>query len=229
MMAKRRTKASLWVYLAPAAAIVVLVLARVLFTGPRDGLSTAVRGLALAGYGLLFLSIFSAGYLRELVRRFGRPFVTLHHLMSLSGLALVTAHFVAVAGRGAPVRVRAAANAGLAFLANGGRIALALIIVAALAAWARSRFKSAWRAVHFSIIWPSGWPRRMPIYWGRIRRSGDPHRHPAHGRRGGLGGRAPGACRLGSPSISKMWVSLAAGRRAGSPISACPANCWAET
>lgn len=149
MMAKRRTKASLWVYLAPAAAIVVLVLARVLFTGPRDGLSTAVRGLALAGYGLLFLSIFSAGYLRELVRRFGRPFVTLHHLMSLSGLALVTAHFVAVARQWGTLFVYVPqANAGLAFLANGGRIALALIIVAALAAWARSRFKSAWRAVH---------------------------------------------------------------------------------
>ena len=55
-------------------------------------LDRLVRGTAALGYLAIFLAIISSAYMRQLVRFFGRPFIQLHHILSVTGLVMVTLH-----------------------------------------------------------------------------------------------------------------------------------------
>lgn len=150
MAQQRRKKVSGWWAVAGVAAIVALALAVVWASGPGTGVNVALRVWALTGYTLVFLSILSSAFLRQLVRRFGRPFVTIHHVASLTGLVVLALHYVAAAVQyGTPFVFVQGPSAAWTLFANGGRIALLLILVAVAAAWARTRFKSSWRLVHW--------------------------------------------------------------------------------
>ena len=76
---QRRGKMSGWWAVALIAAIIALAAIVVWITGPGLGVNVVLRVSALTGYTLVFLSILSSAFLRQLVRRFGRPFVTIHH------------------------------------------------------------------------------------------------------------------------------------------------------
>ena len=45
-----------------------------------------IRGAALMGYLAVFLSVLSSAYMRQLIRLFGRPFIKVHHILSVTGL-----------------------------------------------------------------------------------------------------------------------------------------------
>jgi hypothetical protein len=55
------------------------------------------RIAALMGYFCIFGAIVTSAYLRQVVRWFGRPFIKIHHILSIAGLSLVTIHPLAVA------------------------------------------------------------------------------------------------------------------------------------
>jgi len=57
-------------------------------------LNWLIRGAALMGYLAIFLSVLSSAYMRQIYRIFGRPFVKVHHVLSVTGLVLVTLHAV---------------------------------------------------------------------------------------------------------------------------------------
>ena len=112
-------------------------------------LAWVVRGAALLGYWAVFLSILSSAYLRELIRFFGRPFVKVHHVASVTGLVLVALHPVAVAITTSSVGVFVPRfDSFRVFVSLGGRVAWYLIGIAALAALLRASLKRSWRVIH---------------------------------------------------------------------------------
>jgi sulfoxide reductase heme-binding subunit YedZ len=108
------------------------------------------RGAALLGYLAIFLAIISSVTMRQLVRFFGRSFVQVHHILSTTGLILVTLHPLGVAWSSASVRVFLPRfGSWLAFLQWGGPPAWYLLNAAALAAALRKTIGPNWRVVHF--------------------------------------------------------------------------------
>ena len=117
------------------------------FGGPLDWF---IRAAALLGYWFIFLAVVSSNYMREMFMAFGRPFIKVHHTVSVAGLVLVTLHPLAVAVRSSQPSVFVPVISSLgAFLRLGGRPALYLIGLAALAGLLRTRYRKRWRIVHF--------------------------------------------------------------------------------
>lgn len=113
-------------------------------------LTWLVRGAALLGYWAVFLSVLSSAYLRELIRFFGRPFVKVHHVASVTGLALITVHPVAAAIDTSSLAVFLPRFDSLrVFLTLGGRLAWYLVGIASLAALLRANVKRYWRTIHY--------------------------------------------------------------------------------
>jgi len=132
---------------------VVLMLAPLVWVALRPAgtlVGRAVRGLALSGYLAVFLAILSSAYMRQLYRRFGRPFIKVHHTFSITGLVLITLHPVAAAWQSGTISTFLPVFYPLStFLALGGRLAWYLIAAAALAAWIRKRLGQNWRILHY--------------------------------------------------------------------------------
>lgn len=117
------------------------------FGGPLDW---GIRAAAVLGYFAIFLAVISSAYMRELFLWLGRPFVKVHHIVSLTGLALVTLHPLGVAARSADLRVFLPDFSSVyLFLSLGGRPAWYLIGAAVLAALFRKRIKDSWRVLHY--------------------------------------------------------------------------------
>ncbi len=109
-----------------------------------------IRGLALLGYQFVFLSILSSASLPQLVRFFGRPFIKVHHGLSITGLALITLHPLAVAlSSGTPLVFLPRFDSLRVFLTLGGRPAWYLIAAATLAAVLRQPIGKSWKLLHF--------------------------------------------------------------------------------
>lgn len=109
----------------------------------------AIRGCALLGYLAIFLAIIISAYMRQMVRVFGRPFIQIHHILSVTGLVLVTLHPLGVAWDYGSLGVFVPLlDSWVVFLRWGGRPAWYLIGVASLAAVLRQTFRQNWRTVH---------------------------------------------------------------------------------
>jgi DMSO/TMAO reductase YedYZ heme-binding membrane subunit len=136
-----------------AAALVVIggsIAARLLVAGQMALTSWAIRTFALLGYLCVFAAAVSALYMRELFRFFGRPFVKVHHAVTVSGLILLALHGLIVAiNLGPNVLVPKFGSLRL-FFTWGGPIALYLIGLASLAALFRtSSLRKQWRYLHW--------------------------------------------------------------------------------
>ena len=109
----------------------------------------AIRGCALLGYLAIFLAVIISAYMRQMIRIFGRPFIQVHHILSVTGLVLVTLHPLGVAWDYGSLGVFVPLFDSLVvFLRWGGRPAWYLIGVASLAAVLRKTFRQNWRTVH---------------------------------------------------------------------------------
>jgi methionine sulfoxide reductase heme-binding subunit len=116
----------------------------------RGALNVIIRVAALMAYWIVFLSIISSHYMRELVRYFGQSFVKIHHMGTITALILMTVHPVGVAIRAASLSVFVPVLASwYEFLYFGGRQALYLFLLAALVAWLRGVWKKTWRPLHW--------------------------------------------------------------------------------
>jgi DMSO/TMAO reductase YedYZ heme-binding membrane subunit len=113
-------------------------------------LTWVVRTCALLGYLSVFLAVLSSAYMRQLVRTFGRPFVQTHHILSVTGLILITLHPLAVAWNfGSPGVFVPRFNSLTIFLQWGGPVAWYLVGIASLAALLRASLRQQWRAIHW--------------------------------------------------------------------------------
>jgi len=117
------------------------------FGGPLDW---TIRAAALLGYWFIFLAVVSSNYMREMFLTFGRPFLRVHHIISVAGLVLVTIHPLGVAVRSSQLAVFVPdVSSWGGFLRLGGRPAWYLIGLGSLAGLMRTRYKKRWRFVHF--------------------------------------------------------------------------------
>lgn len=116
-------------------------------TAPMTGV---IRIGALLGYVMVFLASLSSNYMRELTRLFGRRFVKVHHLASVTALAALAIHAISVAWRASSALTFVPLFGSLRlFLSQGGRPALWLIAVASLAALLRVAIGKNWKPVHW--------------------------------------------------------------------------------
>jgi DMSO/TMAO reductase YedYZ heme-binding membrane subunit len=117
---------------------------------PPDTLQDALlRGAAWLGYLTVFYAIVSSAYVRQMSRFFGRPFIRVHHIVSVTGLIMITLHPLLVAFRRGTLAVFIpVVTSWRDFLREGGRPAWYLFGVASLAALFRKALGRGWRAVH---------------------------------------------------------------------------------
>jgi len=80
---KRASRLRLLVYLAVALYAILVIY---LLSGSAAPWSTIWPVRGLLGFGALFLAILSHEYLREMRKLFGQPFMTVHHVLAVTGL-----------------------------------------------------------------------------------------------------------------------------------------------
>jgi sulfoxide reductase heme-binding subunit YedZ len=119
-----------------------------------DSLSTPLDGIiragALMGYLAVFLAALSSNYMRELTRFFGRSFIKVHHLVSVTALIALTVHAIGVAWRaGSVVTFLPGFASWRLFFSLGGRPAFWLLAVTSLTALFRTAIGKNWKVIHW--------------------------------------------------------------------------------
>lgn len=142
-------KKSLWYMAAPFALVLLTTLALTSLNGLSADVHTATRLAGLLGYQLIFVAVLSSAFTRPLIRAFGRPFVTMHHLVAISGLVIIIVHpLLASIAWGDRSILRPRLDSWGSFVQWGGSPALDLLVIAVLGAVLRKRLKSVWPVVH---------------------------------------------------------------------------------
>jgi hypothetical protein len=147
-MAKRTRKT--WLLVVIGIAALILVGGLIALGSTVTPLTWFIRTCAVLGYLCVFVAALSSIYMRELVRWFGRSFVKTHHVVTVTGLVLITLHPLAVAWNfGSASVLLPQGGSWMDFLRWGGRWAWYLIGIASLVALFRTRLRNQWRYVHW--------------------------------------------------------------------------------
>lgn len=146
-MPRRRKRGSLW-WLVLVLALSLALSALAMYP-QRFGASIILRMAALWGLQLVFLSIVSSTYLRELVLFFGQSFVKIHHATAITGLSCLCMHPLAAAWASRSIAVFVPSiDSWYMFWVYAGRPAFYLLLIAALAARFRRSIVKSWRLLH---------------------------------------------------------------------------------
>jgi sulfoxide reductase heme-binding subunit YedZ len=149
-MAKTNQSGKIWVLVLIGIVALILVGGLVSLQPYGSPLNWLIRGAALLGYTAIFLSAVSSATMRQVYRTFGRPFIKVHHILSVSALVLVTLHPLGAAIDAASLSVFLPKfDSWTTFLELGGRPAWYLIAVASLVALLRKSIGRNWRTIHF--------------------------------------------------------------------------------
>ncbi len=147
---KREKAHRIWFLVPVGVAMLVLTISLMSLQPHPSLLSWLVRGTALLGYQAIFLAIVSSAYMKQMFRIFGRPFIKVHHVLSVAGLILITLHPIGAAVDAASVGVFLPRFDSLAtFFRLGGRLAWYLLAAASLTAALRRGTGRTWRVIHF--------------------------------------------------------------------------------
>lgn len=143
-------------YVILVAAFGLAVVAGLLALEPPDTLQDALlRGSAWLGYLAVFCAIASSAYMRQMSSFFGRSFIRVHHVISVTGLIMITLHPLIVALRRGTLDVFIPVTASWrGFLVEGGRAAWYLLGIASLAALLRQVLGRVWHIVH-ALTYPA--------------------------------------------------------------------------
>lgn len=149
-MAKSRKSKNTWVLILCGAVALLLTVGIVALDRLYTPLDGVIRVGALLGYLGVFLAALSSNYMRELTRYFGRSFITVHHIVSVTALVALTVHAVSVAWqmRAATAFLPSFASWRL-FFALGGRPAFWLLAITSLTALFRTAIGKNWKVIHW--------------------------------------------------------------------------------
>jgi sulfoxide reductase heme-binding subunit YedZ len=149
-MARMKKSGKTWYLVLMGIVALILVIGLISLRPHGTPLNWFIRGAALMGYLAIFLSAVSSAYLRQVIRFFGRPFIRIHHILTVTGLVLVTLHPLGAAiSAGSPRVFLPRFDSWVVFLELGGRPAWYLIAAASLAAVLRKTVGRNWRTIHF--------------------------------------------------------------------------------
>jgi DMSO/TMAO reductase YedYZ heme-binding membrane subunit len=130
--------------------MLALVIVLLLLQPPPAPAYWIIRGAALLGYLTIFLAIVSSAYMPQLVRFFGRPFIKVHHVASITALVAMMVHPLSLAWENGTLSVFVPRFDSLrVFLTFAGRVVWPLVGIAALAAWLRKPIGKNWRLIHY--------------------------------------------------------------------------------
>lgn len=139
-----------WVLVAAIVFALLLSLGVVALDVIGTPVSGVLRVAALIGYQGVFLASLSSLYLIELTKYFGRRFVKVHHVVSVTALITLFLHGGLVAWQFRGLGVFLPTFSSLqGFFQFGGAPALWLISVASLAALFRTTLRKQWRQIHW--------------------------------------------------------------------------------
>lgn len=127
----------------------ILVTVFFLLTPFADGLNFIIRFGALYGFTSMFIATMMTPFVVQLYKIFGKPFIKMHHIYSITGLILITIHPIAFAIFKLDITVFIPDfNSWYGFWSLGGRLALILIYIAVIGALLRKKIKKNWRIIH---------------------------------------------------------------------------------
>ena len=148
-MKSKSRKGKIWILWTIIGLMIALTLLLDFLVPFNSLLDFFIRGAAMLAYQLVFLSILMSAYSGKMMKIFGRSFIDVHHIATLSGLFLMISHPIGVAFRAKTVTVFMPALDSLdMFLRLGGRQALYLFLIAAVAAFIRMNIRRVWRILH---------------------------------------------------------------------------------
>ncbi|MGC9395856.1 MAG: ferric reductase-like transmembrane domain-containing protein [Anaerolineae bacterium] len=149
MPANRKTK-NTWVLILCGVVALLLTVGIVALDSLNTPLDGIIRVGALLGYMGVFLAALSSNYMRELTRFFGRSFIKVHHIVSVTALVALTVHAVGVAWRsGSASAFLPSFESWRLFFALGGRPAFWLLAVTSLTALFRTAIGKNWKVIHW--------------------------------------------------------------------------------
>jgi predicted ferric reductase len=130
--------------------IVIFVLGLESLQSPSTPIQWTIRSAALLGYFCTFGAIVTSAAMRQMVRLFGRSFIKVHHILSITGLVLVTIHPLAVAWQAASLNVFIpSVSSWRSFFVLGGRPAWYLFGIGSLIAVLRGVIGKNWKLIHY--------------------------------------------------------------------------------
>ena len=148
-MTRKPGDSSMWCLVLAALVALSTIAALLVANRPYSLAGWFIRGTAMLGYLALFAGIVSSALVKWISRRFGRPFIQVHHLFSITGLLLLTLHPLGVVLQSKSLGVLVPSFASLdSFLSLGGRPAWYLLAATALTALLRRTLKRSWRVIH---------------------------------------------------------------------------------
>ncbi len=149
-MALNKKAKNTWVLILSGIVALLLTAAIVALDRLSTPLDGVIRAGALLGYLAVFLAGLSSNYMRELTRFFGRPFITVHHIVSVTALVTLTVHAIGVAWRtGSAVTFLPRFDSWQIFFSLGGRPAFWLLAITSLTALFRTAIGKNWKVIHW--------------------------------------------------------------------------------
>jgi methionine sulfoxide reductase heme-binding subunit len=149
VVASRKAK-NTWVLILSGVLALGLVVGIVSLDSIGAPINGVIRVGALLGYLMVFLAALSSNYMRELTRYFGRAFVKVHHVASVTALIALAIHATGVAWRsGTPATFLPDFSSVRLFFALGGRPAFWLIAITSLTALLRAGIGKSWKTIHW--------------------------------------------------------------------------------
>jgi sulfoxide reductase heme-binding subunit YedZ len=130
-----------------------VIAAAILTAHPSDHtMLTVIRGAAMLGYMYVFLACLSSLFVLDLMRYFGRPYLSIHHTVAISVLTLLSIHGASVVLHLGKISVLLPRlTSAQHFFTWGGPPAYMLIWTAVVAAGLRIAIGTRWRVLHWLI------------------------------------------------------------------------------
>ncbi len=133
----------------PTVCLYILVLVLFLLTPFGTAYDFFIRFGALFGFTSMFVATMMTPFAVQLYKIFGKPFVKIHHIYSITGLLLITLHPVVFAISVFDITVFIPDfTSWIDFWRLGGRLALILIYLAVIGALLRKKLTKYWRILH---------------------------------------------------------------------------------
>ncbi len=133
----------------PTVGLYILILILFLSTPFNSVADFFIRFGAIFGFTSMFVATMMTPFVVKLYKMFGKPFVKIHHVYSLTGLLLVTLHPLIFAVSVDNIEVFVPDfSSWYGFWSLGGRLALILIYFAIFGSLLRKKFIKGWRIIH---------------------------------------------------------------------------------